>query len=198
MCDIPSMTCFMHDTPLISPPFPASAFPKHKACFPPEITTPLMLQLLDNQALFDLSSPQTPAIRFAIERSPFPNLYSDEKWQLAHDKVSTNMFVAESSNSGMFGGNAVLKLATKTSFFNHSCRSNAIVHAIHGTMKQQVETVRDIVKGMKIKIYSHIVITLILHSLIRRRTLYFIPRRWLFASGRTSTSTARTWLRVPL
>ena len=138
----------MHDIPLISPPFSMAAFRSHKSQHPPHIIVPLILQVLENKEYFDMLSPQVASGQFSQEVSAYPSLYSNEIWQLAIEKVSTNMFAGESPDSTMSNHKEVLKLGVKTSLFNHSCYPNAVVTKIPRTNNQQVETVRDIKRGI--------------------------------------------------
>ncbi len=142
------MTCIMHDIPLISPPFSMPVFRSHKCEHPPHIIEPLILQVLENQEYFDMLSPQVASGRFSQEISPYPSLYSNNIWQLAHEKVSTNMFAGEPPDSNMLNRKKILKLGVKTSLFNHSCYPNIVVTKIPRTNNQQVETVRDITQGI--------------------------------------------------
>ena len=146
------MTCIMHDIPLISPPFSKTVFRSHKHQHPPHIIEPLILQVLENKEYFDMLSPQVASGRFSQEISPHLSLYSNETWQLAHEKVSTNVFAGEPPHSNMRNRREILKLGVKTSLFNHSCYPNAVVTKIPRTNNQQVETIRDITQGM-VKLY---------------------------------------------
>jgi hypothetical protein len=142
----------MHDIPLISPPFSKPVFRSHKHQHPPHIIEPLILQVLENKEYFDMLSPQVASGQFSQEISPHRSLYSNETWQLAHEKVSTNVFAGEPPDSNMFNRREILKLGVKTSLFNHSCYPNAVVTKIPRTNNQQVETVRDITQGI-VKLY---------------------------------------------
>ncbi len=147
-CNIPAMTCIMHDIPLISPPFPKAHFRSHRSQHPPHIMKSFILQVLENQEYFDMLSPQVASGQFSQEVSPNPSRYSNKIWQLAHEKISTNMFSGESLDSNVFHCNEILKVGVKTSLFNHSCYPNAVVTKIPKTINQQVETIRDIIQGI--------------------------------------------------
>lgn len=146
-CNIPALTCIMHDIPLISPPTPEANFNSHRHHYPPHIMNSLILQVLENQEYFDILSPQVASGQFSQEVSPHP-LYSNKRWQLAHEKVSTNAFRGVSPDSNQLNRMQIVKIGVKTSLFNHSCYPNAVVTKIPKTNNQQVETVRDIIQGI--------------------------------------------------
>ncbi|CAF0730299.1 unnamed protein product [Adineta steineri] len=72
-CDIPSLTCIMHDTPLVSPSFTSTALINNKQSYPAHIMEYLVLQVLENKEYFDLLSPQVASGRFSQEVSPYPS-----------------------------------------------------------------------------------------------------------------------------
>ncbi|CAF4054270.1 unnamed protein product [Adineta steineri] len=109
-CDIPLVTCIMHDTPLISLSFPCSTFANDQGQYPPHIMEGLILQVLENKEYFDLLSPQVASRRYSKEVSPYPSRYSNKMWQLAHEKVLSNMFSGDSPDSNMFNRRRILKL----------------------------------------------------------------------------------------
>lgn len=147
-CNIPALTCIMHDTPLISPSFSMTTFASHKCQSPPDIVKSLILQVLENKEYFNILSPQMASGQFSQEISPYPSAYSNKMWQLANEKVSSNMFAGEAPDSNMFFRKQILKVGVKTSLFNHSCYPNAVITKISGTNDQQVETTRDIIEGI--------------------------------------------------
>ncbi|CAF1347621.1 unnamed protein product [Adineta ricciae] len=149
-CNIPAMTCIMHDTPLVTSSSPFTGFRAHNEGYSLHAAEPLVLQVLENKEYFDLLSPQQPSGRFARETSPYPSLYSHEMWQLAHEKVATNVFRGEAVDSTMLNRKYLLKLGVRTSLFNHSCCPSATISKISGTTKQKVETVRDVTEGDEI------------------------------------------------
>lgn len=156
-CDIPSMTCIMHDTSIISPSFSEGTHTSCNERFPSNIMEPLVVQLLENQEIFNLLSPQTTTGHFSEEVSCNSSLYSNKMWQLAYDKVQRNLTIKQSPDSTVFNLRQCLVLPLKISLFNHSCRPDVVIYSIHNTNIQKVETVRDIHKGMEYScvIYIH-------------------------------------------
>ncbi|CAF0935388.1 unnamed protein product [Adineta steineri] len=100
-CNIPSVTCIMHDTPLASPSFPSTALTNNRQQYPPHIMEGLILQVLENKEYFALLSPQVASGRFSQEASPYPSRYSNKMWQLAYEKVLNNVFSGDSPDSNM-------------------------------------------------------------------------------------------------